>query len=82
MGFGENEGEKVLPSGSHFCILFYRVCVCVQPAILLVLLEHTHRAGFSHHLVGCAAAVSSRDVYGAWGDAKKGDYSCHLSVNP
>lgn len=56
--------------------------MCVQPAILLVLLEHTHRAGFSHHLVGCAAAVSSRDVYGAWGDAKKGDYSCHLSVNP
>ena len=41
-----------------------------------------HRAGFSHHLVGCAAAVTSRDVYGAWGDAKKGDYSCHLSVNP
>lgn len=41
-----------------------------------------HRAGFRHHLVGCAAAVSSRDVYGAWGDAKKGDYSCHLSVNP
>lgn len=42
----------------------------------------TLRAAFNQHLLGCAAAVASRDVSGAWGDAKKGDDSCHLSVIP
>lgn len=41
-----------------------------------------HRAAFNQHLLGCAAAEAPQDVSGAWGDAKKGDDSCHLSVNP
>lgn len=32
--------------------------------------------------MGCAAAVPSPHVPGAWGDAKEGDCSCHLSTNP
>lgn len=41
-----------------------------------------HRAAFNQHLLGCAAAVASQAVSRAWGDAKKGDDSCHLSMIP
>lgn len=61
MGWGENKGEKVLSPVSRFCILFYRVCVCVCAGSGIA---HAGRAGFSHHLVGCVAAGTSWDVHG------------------
>lgn len=44
---------------------------CFTEFVCVARTVRAQRAGFGHHLKGCAAALASQDVYSAWGDAEE-----------